>query len=180
MAGILTSLCFLLLLCYTLKALILRLPECNKFDAAWTEFYYDEILKGSKHSLVSDHTMEQCLKKCMLYPKCKSVSIKENEKLCMLHHSRHGDEGVALEIAEGWTHIETDDTVQNFGPYCNANKPCEHGICVDTCDGEQYECHFENKYTSNSTNFTEVTSSTGSSSTSRRRSSRRRRRRWWK
>ncbi|XP_057302053.1 uncharacterized protein LOC130636374 [Hydractinia symbiolongicarpus] len=149
MFGIISRLfCCLTLLFYAINGIILRLPDCNKFDAAWTEFYYDEILKGSKHSLVSDHTMVQCLEKCMLYPKCRSVSVKEDEKLCMLHHSRHDDEKNKLEMAEGWTHIETDDTLENIGPYCNANRPCEgYDICVDTCSGEQYECYrYEEEY----------------------------------
>lgn len=114
---ILTSWNFLIILLlstfYSTRSEILRLPQCGKFDAAWTNIYEGKCLTESTHSLVSNTSYEQCLVTCMLYPKCKSISIKEDAGLCMLHHSRHDENGTKLEINDGWVHIETDDKLQN-------------------------------------------------------------------
>lgn len=134
------SLTSILLLLPALSCTILRLPDCGKFDGAWTKFYSGKVLRKSKHSLVHHVTFEQCAVKCMFYPKCKSISVKDEEKMCMIHHSRHNENGTKLEMEKGWTHVETNDTLRNLGAYCQVNQPCQHGRCEDTCEPKQYKC----------------------------------------
>lgn len=132
-----------LILLYVCSGKILRLPDCGKLDAAWTKFYYGKKLKGSLYSIISEVTFQDCAIKCILYPRCKSISINDHERLCMLHHSRLNESGITIEIAEGWTHIETDNEIQNLGPFCATHKPCQHGQqCEDTCHSPQYKCKF--------------------------------------
>ncbi|XP_057300779.1 uncharacterized protein LOC130635463 [Hydractinia symbiolongicarpus] len=127
------------------SGMILRLPDCGKLDAAWTKFYCGKKLKGSRHSITSDATFQDCAIKCVLYPKCKSISINEDERLCMLHHSRYSESGVTLETAKGWRHVETDNKMKNLGLYCEKHKPCQYGQCEDTCDARQYKCKYKAK-----------------------------------
>lgn len=90
---------------------ILRLPACGKYHAYWTKIYDGKKLQHSNYSLVSGVDYQECVIKCMYYPKCKSVSINEN--LCMLHHNRHDENGTLLISEEGWTHVETDNMTKN-------------------------------------------------------------------
>ncbi|XP_057292244.1 uncharacterized protein LOC130614803 [Hydractinia symbiolongicarpus] len=137
-----------LTLLYLCSGKILRLPDCGKLDAAWTKFYYGKKLKGCLYSIISEATFQDCAIKCALYPKCESISMNDHERLCMLHHSRHNESGITFETAEGWTHIETDNEIQNLGPFCATHKPCQKGQqCEDTCHSPQYKCKFrENKW----------------------------------
>lgn len=123
------------------NAHILRLPECGKYDAIWTVLYEGQKLIGAVHTVLSSLTLRQCLKKCMLYRTCKSVSVHSEENLCMIHNSRNGENGTSLETVTGWDHMETDPRVENLGPTCNERSPCGGGRqCEDTCTDKGYTC----------------------------------------
>ena len=101
-----------IVICY-INCKILRLQQCNKYHAQFSIVYRRKKLITSVSSAVKDADFTKCSTICLNYPKCKSISFKDDGSLCLIHHNSVNDEGFIMEDADGWTHAETPTEIEN-------------------------------------------------------------------
>ena len=80
---------------------ILRLPQCDKFDANFTVIYNNKILVGVLIARLYGSSYLQCTRKCIQYQECKSINYREDfagklKSVCELNSKEIGDKGVQL------------------------------------------------------------------------------------
>uniref|UniRef100_A0A7M5XLV4 Apple domain-containing protein n=1 Tax=Clytia hemisphaerica TaxID=252671 RepID=A0A7M5XLV4_9CNID len=93
------------------KANILKLPECGKYDAEFSKITYHQRLLGDILKTLDFISLRKCLTKCMLHPTCQSVNFMRQNETCELlgNSARRNSSGNSLfSPAKGWNHFETD------------------------------------------------------------------------
>ena len=80
---------------------ILRLPQCDKFDANFSILHNNKMLIGAIIDRLHGLTYIQCTRMCIRYQHCKSINYweHENEAMeseCELNSKEIGDDGVQL------------------------------------------------------------------------------------
>ena len=90
---------------------ILRLTDCNIYDAEFSKIKYHNRLVGSIITLIDLITLRKCLTKCLYLPTCYSVNYMRQDEKCELlgdAAQRNVTGAVSFEVANGWNHIETN------------------------------------------------------------------------
>ena len=97
---------------------ILRLPECNKYDAIFSKIKYDVRLVGDILEELSSSaiTLRKCLTKCMLHSTCLSINFMRENSTCELlgvaAQKPNAIKNPSYVQAPGWKHFETDYTAK--------------------------------------------------------------------
>ena len=91
---------------------ILRLSNCSKMDAKFSQVNNGYKLVGSLVAAFDKINGADCVKKCLNYTQCKSINFHFERSLCELIKKNIEDEGASLEKRKGWSHVETPRTQQ--------------------------------------------------------------------
>uniref|UniRef100_A0A7M5WQY1 Apple domain-containing protein n=1 Tax=Clytia hemisphaerica TaxID=252671 RepID=A0A7M5WQY1_9CNID len=125
---------------------ILRLPECNNYDAKFSKISYHQRLIGNILKTLDFISLRKCLTKCMWHLRCQSVNFKRQNETCeLLGNSLQSNlTGNVLSVPQtGWIHFETDYDEKTLGRWCSNgnNNPCNMITerCEDRCVGN-YQC----------------------------------------
>ena len=89
------------------RAKILRLEECGKFDAQFTEYSHNRKLIGARLGSFRSTPIEECTIACIKFKKCKTFNFLAEEKLCELNSMTVREVGTSLESASGWLYVDT-------------------------------------------------------------------------
>ena len=95
---------------------ILKLPECQNYNAVFSKVKHDYRLLGEILASIGGILLPQCLSRCMIHPNCISVNYRRDNSHCELL-------GVAAQLFDrlrnssfvtspGWLHLETDYTIK--------------------------------------------------------------------
>ena len=96
---------------------ILRLPECNKFDAKFSVMFRNKRMTGGLLlARLQSMTFEDCVVRCIRFKRCSTINHNENKTLCELNAKEVGDNRTVLEHNTGWVHAETP---KNQNKVCN-------------------------------------------------------------
>ena len=102
---------FIILVISLVKPEILRLSQCNVYDAEFSRIKHNNRLVGNKIVLLVSITLRKCLTQCMYHSLCQSVNYMRLDEKCELL----GDSAqlnatglVNFELATGWNHLETN------------------------------------------------------------------------
>uniref|UniRef100_A0A7M5TYV2 Apple domain-containing protein n=1 Tax=Clytia hemisphaerica TaxID=252671 RepID=A0A7M5TYV2_9CNID len=125
---------------------ILRLPECNNYDAKFSKISYHQRLIGNILKTLDFISLRKCLTKCMWHLRCQSVNFKRQNETCeLLGNSLQSNlTGNVLSVPQtGWIHFETDYDEKTLGRWCSHgnNNPCNviTERCEDRCVGN-HQC----------------------------------------
>ena len=90
---------------------ILKLPQCNKYDAIFSKITLNRRLIGGEITHIVTISLRKCLTKCMFHITCLSVNYMRQAEECQLLAitAQRNETGNALwATANGWNHFETD------------------------------------------------------------------------
>ena len=76
-------------------------------------FIMGNKLDESVTTLINQADFKTCTLKCTLYPKCKSISYKDDGTMCLIHQESLDDERIELVNAVGWTHARSEGYLYN-------------------------------------------------------------------
>ena len=87
---------------------ILRLPECNKFDAKFSVMFRNKRMTGGLLlARLQFMTYEDCVVSCIKFKRCSTINHNKIKTLCELNAKEVGDKRTALEHNTEWVHAET-------------------------------------------------------------------------
>ena len=89
------------------RAEILRLTECGKFDAQFTEYSHNRRLVGALLASIKSTPIEECTIACIKFKKCKTFNFLADKKLCELNSMTIREFGASLQSASGWLYVDT-------------------------------------------------------------------------
>ncbi|XP_066923681.1 uncharacterized protein [Clytia hemisphaerica] len=122
---------------------ILRLRQCNKYDAEFSKIKYNHRLVGATITELGLLSLRKCLTRCMYHTTCHSVNYMRSNERCELvgdSAEQNSTRMTTFEQRQGWNHIETNFYRKTIGEWCMANDPCPAiKQCRDICDGT-HEC----------------------------------------
>ena len=89
------------------RAEILRLPECGKFDAQFTENSRHRRLGGAVIATFKSTPIDVCRMNCIKFRQCKTFNFLADQNLCELNSKTAREPGVSFESRKGWLHGDT-------------------------------------------------------------------------
>ena len=101
------------------RAEVLRLTDCGKFDAQFTEHSHNRRLVGARLASIKSTPIEECTIACIKFKKCKTFNFLADENMCELNSMTVREIGTSLQSASGWMYVDTpvnQTKVINFIP----------------------------------------------------------------
>ena len=115
--------CFVLTLPELVLSEILRLQQCGKFDAQFTEIHQHTKLKGATIKTLTKITLYECQIKCIKFHTCKSFNFFDydgahaSKAKCDLLSETTRAKGVRLVHRERSMHVQTPKHQKNVSKF---------------------------------------------------------------